>query len=250
MPPANHFLTGADAYALHRPTYPDTFVAALADLAPARRLALDVGCGTGQMSVLLAERFDAVIATDASAAQIAQATPHPKVRYAQAAAETVSAPVGSVDLIVAAQAAHWFDLPAFHAAARTMAAPGAVIALVTYGVMRIHDPDVDPRFQRFYGPDMAPYWPPERRHVENGYRDLPFPFPELPFPAAEIVRDWTLADLLGYVETWSATRRAIAAGAGGLIEAFRADMTAAWGDPDRPRRVTWPLSGRIGRIAG
>jgi SAM-dependent methyltransferase len=175
MPPANHFLTGADAYALHRPTYPDTFVAALADLAPARRLALDVGCGTGQMSVLLAERFDAVIATDASAAQIAQATPHPKVRYAQAAAETVSAPVGSVDLIVAAQAAHWFDLPAFHAAARTMAAPGAVIALVTYGVMRIHDPV-----------STGPRWPRTGRRSgvtsRTATATCPSPFPSFRFP--------------------------------------------------------------------
>lgn len=248
MPPRNHFLSGADGYAAHRPTYPPAFAAALASLVPARRLALDVGCGTGQMSVLLADAFETVLATDPSADQIAHATPHPRVRYQQAPAELAVSPRGSIDLVVAAQAAHWFDLPAFYAAVREMAAPGAAIALVTYGVMRIADP-VDQRFQRFYGPEMGAYWPPERRHVETGYRDFPFPFDELPFPSSAIERDWTLDDLFGYVDTWSAIRQATAAGAGALIESFRTDMRTLWGDPQRTRRIRWPLSGRIGRLS-
>ena len=243
----NYFLDGSQRYARHRPTYPPALAEALAELAPARRLALDVGCGTGQLSVLLADRFDSVVATDASADQIASATPHPSVRYLTAPAEQVSAPHGTVDLIVAAQAAHWFDLPAFYEAVRAMAAPGAVLALVTYGVMRIDDP-VDARFQSFYGPEMGSYWPPERRHVERGYRDFEFPFEELPFPQSAIERDWSRDDLFGYVDTWSATRQARKAGQEALIAAFKADMSAQWGDPARTVRVTWPLTGRIGRI--
>lgn len=244
----NYFLDGAQGYARHRPTYPPALAQVLAALAPGRRLALDVGCGTGQLSVLLAERFDAVVATDASADQISGATPHPTVRYMTAPAEQASAPAGSVDLIVAAQAAHWFDLPAFYDAARTMAAPGGILALVTYGVMRIADAPLDARFQAFYGPEMAPYWPPERKHVERGYRDFEFPFEEQPFPQTAIERDWARDDLFGYVDTWSATRQARKAGQETLIGAFKADMSAQWGDPVRKVRVTWPLTGRIGRI--
>ena len=249
MTPPNHFLTGADAYAAHRPTYPAAIAATLAALCPTRRLALDVGCGTGQMSVLLARHFDRVLATDSSPEQLAHATPHPKVAYQQARAEQAPAPAHSVDLVVAAQAAHWFDLPAFYAAVRGMAAPGAVIALVTYGLMRIADP-VDARFQRFYAAEMGPHWPPERRQVETGYRDFAFPFAELAFPQSAIERDWTLDQLFGYVDTWSAARQARAGGAGGLIDGFKADMRALWGDPARTRRISWPLTGRIGRIAG
>lgn len=248
MTTTNHFLSGSGGYALHRPTYPPAFAAALAGLCPSRGSALDVGCGTGQLSVLLGDVFGTVVATDASPEQIAHATPHPRVRYHVSPAEVVCAPAGSIDLVVAAQAAHWFDLPAFYAAAQAMAAPGATIALVTYGVMTIDDP-VDARFQQFYRHEIGPYWPAERRHVERGYRDLDFPFEELAFPRSAIERDWTLDQLLGYVDTWSATRQARKAGQAALIDGFKADMRNLWGDPARTVRVTWPLTGRIGLVA-
>ncbi len=244
----NHFLSGSSGYAQHRPTYPPAFAEALARLCQSRGTALDVGCGTGQLSVLLGDIFAGVVATDASPEQIAHATPHPKVRYLVSPAEEVCTPARSVDLVVAAQAAHWFDLPAFYAAARQMAAPGAIIALVTYGVMTIDDP-VDARFQQFYRHEIGPYWPAERRHVERGYADLDFPFAELPFPRSAIERDWTLDQLLGFVDTWSATRQAGAAGAEPVVLAFRSELRALWGDPARTCRVAWPLAGRIGRLA-
>src|ERR1700752_4454868 len=54
----DHFSHIATDYATHRPTYPTALVALLARLAPARRLAWDAGCGSGQLSVLLADRFE------------------------------------------------------------------------------------------------------------------------------------------------------------------------------------------------
>ncbi|MBF3045820.1 methyltransferase domain-containing protein, partial [Pseudomonas aeruginosa] len=65
----DHFSTGSANYAAHRPTYPARLVDELAALCPGTRLALDCGCGTGQLTVLLAERFERVVGTDASAAQ-------------------------------------------------------------------------------------------------------------------------------------------------------------------------------------
>ena len=79
MPPAeqpfkNHFSDRAAAYAARRPTYPVALVDFLADVAPRRELAWDSGCGSGQLSVLLAGCFEQVIATDASAEQIGRAS--------------------------------------------------------------------------------------------------------------------------------------------------------------------------------
>jgi ubiquinone/menaquinone biosynthesis C-methylase UbiE len=110
----DHFSTRSADYAAYRPTYPMALVDALAEACAGTEDALDVGCGTGQLSVLLARRFGRVIATDASAKQIEAADPHDGVEYRVATAEASGLPDASVDLVVAAQAAHWFDLPAFY----------------------------------------------------------------------------------------------------------------------------------------
>ena len=73
----DHFSGTATGYAAHRPGYPRAVAEALAARSPGRGLAWDAGCGSGQLSVVLGEVFEQVVATDASAAQIAEAIPHP-----------------------------------------------------------------------------------------------------------------------------------------------------------------------------
>jgi SAM-dependent methyltransferase len=243
----DHFSARAADYAVHRPGYPIALVDYLAGLAPARDVALDVGCGSGQLSVLLAERFGRVIATDASARQVESATPHPKVEYRVTPAEASNLPPASVDLITAAQAAHWFDLPAFYAEARRIARPGAVLALVTYGVLQA-DGAIDPVIQHFYRDVVGPYWPPERRHVETGYREFEFPFAEVDVPPLAIEVEWRAADLVGYADTWSAVRGAEKALGQSPIPAFGRELAHAWGNPDERRVIRFPLSLRVGRI--
>ena len=243
----DHFSAGSDAYAAYRPTYPVELVDYLAEIAPATRLALDCGCGTGQLSVLLAQAFERVIATDASAQQIENAKAHPRVAYRVAPAERSELPDGCADLIVAAQAAHWFDLPAFYTEARRVGRPGAIVALVTYGIMEV-DESVDPVVGRFYRDVVGPYWPPERRHVEDGYRSFAFPFEEHTAPPMAIAISWDRDRLLGYIETWSAVRGAEKALGREPIERFRSDLAAIWGEPERERVARFPLSLRLGRI--
>jgi SAM-dependent methyltransferase len=242
----DHFSGGAAAYAAHRPAYPVALVDFLAAIAPRRSLAWDCGCGSGQLSVLLADRFERVIATDASQDQIANAVPHPNLEYRCAPAESSRLPDAAVDLATAAQAAHWFDLNAYYAEVKRVARPGAIVALVTYGIMTVDD-EVDPVIRHLHANVLAPYWPPERRHVEDGYRSLPFPFDEVPAPKLEIRVDWTLAEVIGYVETWSAVRAMEKAGGRASLEEFRRDLTRAWGAGATVRSVRWPLALRVGR---
>ncbi len=243
----NHYAERAAAYAAHRPTYPAALVDFLADAARRRDLAWDAGCGSGQLSVPLAERFARVIATDASAAQLAQAAPRSRVEYRCAPAEASGLPDSVVDLAIAAQAAHWFDLPAYYAEVRRVTRPGAIVALVTYGLLTV-DQDIDPVLGHFYANVAGPHWPPERRHVEDGYRSLPFPFDELEAPSLEIRISWTLADLVAYVETWSAVGAMRQVRGDAPLEAFRRDLARAWGSPAARRPIRWPLSLRVGRL--
>jgi SAM-dependent methyltransferase len=244
----DHFSAHAAGYAAYRPTYPSALVDYLAQLAPARELALDCGCGTGQLSVLLAARFKRVIATDASAQQIANAEANERVQYRVAPAERSGLADRSVDLITVAQAAHWFDLDAFYAEARRVAKSRAALALITYGVLHVTEPHCEAILQHFYSQVVGPYWPPERRHVEEGYRSLPFPFAELSAPPLAIEVSWALPDLLGYVDTWSAVRGAEKAIGRAPIEAFQAELTRAWGDAQRRETIQWPLSLRVARV--
>jgi SAM-dependent methyltransferase len=243
----DYFSSGAEAYAAYRPTYPLALVDELANISPGHERALDAGCGTGQLSVLLAERFKEVIATDGSAAQIAQAQPRDGVTYRTALAEDSGLPDASVDLITVAQAAHWLDLERFYTEVRRVSRQRAAIALITYGVLHVEGA-INRVAHRFYYDTIGPYWPPERRHVEKGYRNLPFPFQETQIPQLHMEVSWRLEDLVGYACTWSAVKAAEKALGSNPVEAFRDELRKDWGDPEIRRRVTWPLSLRVGHV--
>jgi len=224
----DHFSDVAAAYAAHRPSYPAGLVDFLARLAPAKRLAWDSGCGSGQLSVLLAGPFARVVATDASPEQIARAAVHPKVEYRCTRAEASGLPERVADLATAAQAVHWFDLPAYYAEVRRVARPDGIVAVISYGVVTA-DADVDAVIQPFY-------------------RNVLFPFEELAAPAFEIRLDWRLDDLIGYVGTWSAVWALEQAEGQGPFGGFRRDLAAAWGPTTAVRTVRWPLALRVGRV--
>lgn len=243
----DHFSVAAHQYDHFRPRYPAGLIDFLADAAPARDLAWDCATGTGQAAVALAGRFERVIATDASAAQVHHATRHPKVRYAVAPAEDCGLADASADLVTVAQALHWLDLGRFYAEVRRVARPGAVIAAWTYSLADA-DPVVDPLVAAFYA-QMSPWWPPERSHVEDGYRNLEFPFRAIHTPDFEVLEAWPLARLLGYFSTWSAVNRCRRDTGEDPVEALGRRLAKVWGDPAEARPVRWPLHLRVGRVA-
>jgi len=243
----DHFSATASGYAAHRPVYPRAVAEALAARSPGRGLAWDAGCGSGQLSGVLGEVFDRVVGTDASAAQIAAATPHPAVRYSVAPAEKSGLPDGSVDCAVAAQAAHWFDLEAYYREVRRVARPGGLIALVTYAVMEV-EPAIGRIVDHFYRHTLDGHWPPERQLVEEGYRSLAFPFEPVEAPALALEHRWNAEQLLGYVGTWSAVQSLRKAGRGVEFDRFGGELRGAWGDPGMARVIRWPLSLRLGRV--
>ena len=83
----------AAQYAQSRPGYPAELFSDLAALVPGRDLAWDGATGNGQAAVAVAEHFDRVIATDASAEQIRHAHRHPRVEYRVATSEAADAAI-------------------------------------------------------------------------------------------------------------------------------------------------------------
>ena len=245
---SDHFSAVASDYAEYRPHYPDSLFDWLAGLPAHRETAWDCATGSGQAAVALASRFERVIATDASAGQIAVAIPHPRVEYRIAPAEASGLDPASVDLVTVAQALHWFDRSAFYAEARRVLRPDGVVAAWTYGHPSIDEPRADAELQRFYSETVGPYWPKERALVDAGYRTIDFPLSEVAAPSFEMETRWPLALLVGYVATWSAVTQFRAATGGDPVPAFAEELEPLWGDPQLPRRITWPLAVRVGYI--
>jgi SAM-dependent methyltransferase len=242
---SDHFSGHASQYATFRPTYPDELVDELARLAPARERAWDAATGNGQAALLLASRFSAVIATDASAQQLAHARAHPRVRYVRARSEDPALATASIDLVAVAQSLHWFDRPRFFDVTKRVLRPGGIVAAWCYTLARV-DAAIDPIVDDFYERRVGRYWPPERVHVERLYRDFDFPFEELALAEPRMRAEFTRAQFLGYVATWSAVQRARQQEGVDPLEEFVRALAPIW-PADERRVVRWPVGLRVGR---
>jgi len=244
---ANHFSGVAQSYARYRPSYPAELFAALARVAPGHRAAWDCATGTGQAATGLATHFARVVATDLSPPLLHAAPRHARVRYVAARAEASPLAGGWADLVTVAQALHWFDRPAFYDEARRVLAPDGVLAVWTYDTVRLEPPGLDEAVRRLYRDRVGQYWPAERALVETGYRSLPFPFAPIAAPRVAMTAQWSLAELLGYLRTWSAVERFRAARGVDPVALAEPEIVAAW-PTDRERvAARWPLTVRLGR---
>ena len=244
----DHFSGAAARYERYRPRYPYALFDLLAEAAPRRACAWDCATGNGQAALALARRFEQVRATDPSQAQLGRAPRRARISYVAATAEAAPFGARSVDLITVAQAAHWFDLDSFYGEARRVAREGAVIALWTYGLCEVA-PEVDAVVGSFYRDVVGPYWPPQRRWVDEGYRSLPFPFDELRVQPPGMTHVWSVEDLLGYAGTWSAVKRFREGTGDDPVETIlRPALARSWPAGER-REIRWRLGMRAGRVS-
>jgi ubiquinone/menaquinone biosynthesis C-methylase UbiE len=239
--PGDHFSGVAASYAEFRPTYPTELFDLVASLAPRRGVVWECGSGSGQATPGLAARFERVIATDVSAAQIAQAPALPNVEWIVAPAENVPIASRTVDLIAVAQALHWFTFKAFFAECRRVAVPGAAFAAWTYGSPAMEGEIGRVLLDFMYGDEgIGPYWPPERDHIYSEYESIPFPFERIVTPKMELAHSWTREQVIGYLRSMSATARFIKVKGHDPVDRFRRELPRVWAD-DEPRRIAWPL---------
>ena len=219
----------------------------LAQQCPTRDLAWDCGTGNGQAAQALAEHFRRVHATDLSAEQVAQAAPHPRIVYRAAPAEASGLANRNCDLVAVAQALHWFCNDSFYAEVKRVLKPGGLFAAWTYTLLR-SEPELNSAVEDFYTKVVGPWWPPERRWVDLGYRGMPFPFTEITAPNFEIRLEWTLVDLLAYLRTWSATQRCIRETGADPCTTLGERLKDIWPDPETRKRIIWPIALRCGRL--
>lgn len=254
MPPPLDRFSG-DAYAQYRIDYPDDLYDFILRAVPHRVAAWDCATGNGQVAGALADRFGRVDATDISEKQLRLAVQKPTIHYQVSPAERTPFSDGTFDLVTVAQALHWFDVDAFHREVRRVAKPGAVLAEWGYGLVQIGpsgpNNELDPILLDFYRNRVGPYWDPQRRHIDDQYATLPFPFADAQRSAFVVQRHWSLARFLNYLRTWSAVQQYVHENEGDPVwmdpvVALGDTLAAGWGDGER--EVRFPVFLRIGHV--
>ena len=243
----DRFSTQAAAYARYRIAYPPELYAWLLPLVPHRLRAWDCATGNGQVAAVLADYFRDVEATDLSASQLAEAVERPNIHYQVARAEQTPFPDDYFDLITVGQAVHWFDLEAYHREVRRVAGPGTVLAEWGYQFCHTGQSALNQVLNRFHNETSAPYWDANRRHVENEYAQLPFPFARVRQARFTVTKHWQLADMLGYLRSWSATANyARQHGGADMVALVEEELTRLWGVGTR--EVIFPVFARAGMV--
>ncbi|HMQ48635.1 MAG TPA: class I SAM-dependent methyltransferase [Saprospiraceae bacterium] len=240
------FSQDSAAYAKYRPVYPDALFSHLAAHLLECQNAWDCGTGNGQVAQALVPFFDQIFATDISEKQIEQAFQHPKINYSLESAEKSSFPDQFFDLIVVAQAIHWFDFDRFYLEVRRTLKPEGLLLVLGYGLFRA-TPTIDQLIDHFYQDTIGKYWDPERKYIDENYQTIPFPFREISIPPFQMDTIWNLADLMGYLNTWSAVKHFIQDKGFNPTLALAEELELIW--PDKTQvAINFPLLIRVGRV--
>lgn len=242
----DNFSTQSDKYAKYRPTYPSDLFEFLNSSVKDKFNVWDCGTGNGQVAYELAKTFDNVFATDISQQQIENALQADNISYSVQPAEQTIFDNGLFDLIVVAQAIHWFDFDKFYSEVRRTAKDNALLCVVGYGRLEISE-QIDNQITDFYDNIIGKYWDKERTYIDENYQTIPFPFDEIQSPKFAITKHWTLEHLIGYLNTWSAVKHFIKQKNFNPIDKLQKDIEQLW-ENKQIKQVQFPLLLRVGRI--
>lgn len=243
----DNFSSQSDKYARYRPTYPQEFFDYLNSITPNKNNAWDCGTGNGQVAIELAKTFKHVHATDISQSQVDNAAPADNITYSVQPAESTKFENELFNLVVVAQAIHWFDFDRFYSELRRTAGKDALLCVVGYSRPTVSK-EIDQLITSFYTNVIGPYWDKERRYIDEDYKTIPFPFNEIQAPQFANRLQWSLEHLIGYLNTWSAVKHFIKKNNYNPVDQLQPELERHWGG-GQTRAVTFPLLLRVGQIA-
>ncbi|RFU34686.1 hypothetical protein B7463_g1652, partial [Scytalidium lignicola] len=162
-------------------------------------LVIDVGCGPGSATRDLAPAFEHAVGLDPGEGMINVARERggetqkgEKIRFEVSEAERIASvpglPLGEVDLITAATAAHWFDMKKFWGQAAQLLKPGGTVAIWLRGRSYAH-PDMPHgaevnKIQKAFELVLEPYMLPGNRLSYDLYDNLVLPWTADPTQSA------------------------------------------------------------------
>jgi SAM-dependent methyltransferase len=245
MATKDNFSKRSDNYAKYRPGYPPVFFSYLNSLVQHKQYAWDCGTGNGQVAYPLAATFEHVFGTDISRSQIENALQADNIVYSVQPAGKTGFDNRMFDLVVVAQAIHWFDFDRFYSEVRRTGKENALLCVAGYGRPGIGE-QIDRLITAFYENVVGEYWDPQRKYIDEGYKTIPFPFNEIKAPDLVNIQHWTLEHLTGYINTWSAVKHFAAQNGYNPTGKLESEIEPLWDKEEK--EVAFPLLLRIGKI--
>ncbi|KAG8235356.1 hypothetical protein J437_LFUL015865 [Ladona fulva] len=249
----------AAIYSRFRPTTPDILVKRIVSYVNEKipnplKLAVDIGCGSGQSTEALGPYFENVLGFDPNKTAVDEATKkyHSKnVKYSVGNAEKINCTDNSVQLVTAGQACHWFNLPVFFEDVKRVLVAGGTLALYGYQLPRPKhlktSKDLSSIVDQLYGETFGEYALQESRECYLGrYTAEKY---QIPFASSSILRDesvvveqkGTIADLVGYISSWSAYQNYVKQHgkekASKILSEFENELMDAVGEKSKPEET-------------
>ncbi|XP_068186210.1 uncharacterized protein [Antennarius striatus] len=176
-------------------------------------LAVDVGCGPGRGTALLAKHFASVVGLDVSPAQIEvafQRSKEPNIDFRQSVAEELPFADSSVDLVTSMSAFHWFDQQRFLQEVHRVLKPrGCLVLLCYHYALDLNYPNccshtlsqISKEFTDGFQSHRHPHVGLDhKKSYKNAYDSIPYPVKEW-HEKVLVKRTMTLSNYIGLEET-------------------------------------------------
>lgn len=172
------------------------------------QLVLDVACGSGQFTSLLADQCLAVIGLDSSRRQIEQAPEGANLTFKVGSAYDFGPDIReeSVDIITVAQAVHYLDLQRFYSEVKRCLRPGGVLCILGYvgrSLPEVLGSEAVRLYTKLRNETLGPFMPPGYNQLWNNYRDLPLPYESKLRYDKWLFKEFTLESLEIYIKSFS-----------------------------------------------
>jgi len=241
----DNFSKQADSYAKYRPQYPQQLFDFILKHVSEKQNAWDCATGNGQSAKVLAKVFQNVMATDISQKQLDKAERANNIQYSLQPAEQTNFTENSFDLITVSQALHWFATEEFYKEVSRVAKPESVFAAWSYSLLFI-SPEIDKLIRSYYTDVVGPYWDAERKYVDEEYKTILFPFREIESPKFDMRYYWTVEELEGYFNTWSALQKFVSVNNYNPVPDIIGQLKPYW--TNERMEILFPLHVRLGKI--
>jgi len=241
----DNFSKQSGIYAKYRPGYPPVLFDCIINLVEKKEAAWDCGTGNGQAAKELSRSFQKVFATDISQKQIDQAFQKDNIIYSVQPAEQTNFRDNNFDLVTVAQALHWFRFDEFYAEVKRVTKPGGIFAAWSYSLLSISG-TINKLIADHHYITLEGYWDDERKYVDEEYRNIPFPFSKINTPVFTMDYHWTIEELEGYLNTWSALQKFTRKNNYNPVAELIQQIKPAWNQ--EKMRVSFPVHLLMGKV--